>query len=95
MNPTVVQVMTQRGFDLAAAFPKPITDDFIRAADVVITMGCGDACPIYPGRRYLDWDLADPAEQPPEIVAGIADRIETKVRQLLTELGIEPVKDRP
>ena len=93
VNPTVVEVMTQRGFDLAAAFPKPITDDFIRAADVVVTMGCGDACPIYPGRRYLDWDLPDPAEQPPEIVAGIADRIETKVRQLLTELGIEPAKD--
>ena len=93
VNPAVVHVMTQRGFDLGAEFPKPITDDFIRAADVVITMGCGDACPIYPGRRYLDWDLPDPAEQPPEIVAGIADRIETKVRQLLTELGIEPAKD--
>ena len=95
VNPTVVQVMTQRGFDLDAEFPKPITDDFIRAADVVITMGCGDACPIYPGRRYLDWDLPDPAGQVPLVVAGIADRIETKVRQLLTELGIEPVKDRP
>jgi arsenate reductase len=93
VNPTVAKVMTERGFDLAGEFPKPITDDFIRAADVVITMGCGDACPIYPGRRYLDWDLPDPADQTPDVVAGIADRIETKVRQLLTELGIEPAKD--
>lgn len=93
VNPTVAAVMTQRGFDLGAEFPKPITDDFIRAADVVITMGCGDACPIYPGRRYLDWDLPDPAEQSFEEVAEIADRIQTKVHQLLSELGIEPVKD--
>jgi protein-tyrosine-phosphatase/DNA-binding transcriptional ArsR family regulator len=93
VNPTVVEVMTERGFDLGGTFPKPITDDFIRAADVVITMGCGDACPIYPGRRYLDWDLPDPADQTPDVVAGIADRIETKVRQLLTELGIEPAKE--
>lgn len=91
VNPTVVEVMTQRGLDLGSEFPKPITDDFIRAADVVITMGCGDACPIYPGRRYLDWDLPDPADQPHDIVTGIADRIETKVRQLLSELGIEPI----
>ena len=91
VNPTVVEVMTQRGLDLGSEFPKPITDDFIRAADVVITMGCGDACPIYPGRRYLDWDLPDPADQPLDIVAGIADRIETKVRQLLSDLGIEPM----
>ena len=91
VNPTVVEVMTERGLDLGAEFPKPITDDFIRAADVVITMGCGDACPIYPGRRYLDWDLPDPADQPLDIVAGIADRIETKVRQLLSDLGIEPM----
>jgi ArsR family transcriptional regulator len=93
VNPTVVEVMSGRGFDLAGEFPKPITDDFIRAADVVITMGCGDACPIYPGRRYLDWDLPDPANQPSDVVAGIADRIETKTRQLLTELGIEPAKE--
>ncbi len=93
VNPTVVEVMSGRGFDLSGEFPKPITDDFIRAADVVITMGCGDACPIYPGRRYLDWDLPDPANQPPDVVAGIADRIETRIRQLLTELGIEPAKD--
>ena len=93
VNPTVVQVMHDRGFDLGLEFPKPITDDFIRAADVIITMGCGDACPIYPGRRYIDWDLPDPANQPVQAVVGIADRIETKVRQLLAELGIELVKD--
>jgi protein-tyrosine-phosphatase len=93
VNPRVVEMMAGRGFDLAGEFPRPITDDFIRAADVVITMGCGDACPIYPGRRYLDWDLPDPANGTPDVVAGIADRIETKVRQLLTELGIDPAKD--
>jgi arsenate reductase len=93
VNPSAVAAMAEVGIDISAQTPKILTTDAVQASDVVITMGCGDACPIYPGRRYLDWDLPDPADQTPQIVAGIADRIETKVRQLLTELGIEPAKD--
>ena len=93
INPAVREAMLEEGIDLSAEKPKILTTEAVKASDVVVTMGCGDTCPFYPGRRYLDWDLPDPAEQPPEIVAGIADRIETKVRQLLTQLGIEPAKD--
>jgi arsenate reductase (thioredoxin) len=93
INPNVVTAMAELGIDIGKEFPKPMTDEVVEAADAVITMGCGDACPIYPGRRYLDWDLPDPANGTPDVVAGIADRIETKVRQLLTELGIDPAKD--
>jgi len=88
INPAVVEVMSQRGLDLGQEFPKPLTDDVVRAADVVVTMGCGDSCPLYPGKRYLDWDLPDPAGQPVETVRTIADTIEAKVRQLLVDLGI-------
>lgn len=88
INPAVVDLMARRGIDLSEAFPKPLTDEAVRAADVVITMGCGDACPIYPGKRYLDWDVADPAGQPPEVVAGIIADIEGRVRGLLAELGV-------
>ena len=91
VNPAVVHVMTQRGFDLGAEFPKPITDDFIRAADVVITMGCGDACPFYPGKRYLDWELDDPAGKGVESVRPIRDEIKQRILGLLGELGVEPV----
>src|SRR5512132_1153017 len=86
VNPAVVAAMDEWGIDLAREFPKPLTDDFVQAADVVITMGCGDACPIYPGKRYEDWELQDPAGQPVEVVRRIRDDIDTRVQQLLGEL---------
>jgi protein-tyrosine-phosphatase/DNA-binding transcriptional ArsR family regulator len=86
VNPAVVAAMDEWGIDLSREFPKPLTDEFVRAADVVITMGCGDACPIYPGKRYEDWELQDPAGQPVEVVRRIRDDIEGRVQQLLGEL---------
>ncbi|MGH8901427.1 MAG: arsenate reductase ArsC [Egibacteraceae bacterium] len=86
IHPTVTAAMAEIGLDLSKAFPKPLTDEVIRAADVVITMGCGDACPVYPGKRYLDWDVADPAGKPAEQVATIRDDIDRRVRALLAEL---------
>ena len=91
VNPDVVEAMAELGVDLAGAFPKPLTDEVVRAADVVITMGCGDACPFYPGKRYEDWELEDPAGQGVEAVRPIRDEIAERVRALLTSLGIEPV----
>lgn len=88
INPAVIEVMAGMGIDLSHEFPKPLADDAVRAADVVITMGCGDACPIYPGKRYLDWEVDDPAGQPPEVVRRIASDIEGRVRGLLAELGV-------
>lgn len=88
INPVVVELMAARGIDLSREFPKPLSDDAVRAADVVITMGCGDACPFYPGKRYLDWQVDDPAGQPIEVVRGIALDIEQHVRGLLRELGV-------
>ena len=87
VNPTVAAVMAGRGVDLEGEFPKPLTDDVIRAADIVVTMGCGDACPLHPGKRYLDWDLPDPEGQAPEVVGEIADTIQAKVQQLLADIG--------
>ena len=86
INPAVAAAMDEWGIDLAQEFPKPLTDDFVRAADVVITMGCGDACPIYPGKRYQDWELDDPAGQPVEVVRRIRDDLDTRVQALLAEL---------
>jgi protein-tyrosine-phosphatase/DNA-binding transcriptional ArsR family regulator len=86
INPAVAAAMDEWGIDLSREFPKPLTDEFVRAADVVITMGCGDACPIYPGKRYEDWELQDPAGQPVEVVRRIRDDIDTRVQQLLSEL---------
>lgn len=86
INPAVREVMAEVGLDLAREFPKPLTDDVVRAADVVITMGCGDACPVYPGKRYLDWDLTDPAGKTVEQVRPIRDDIDARVRGLLAEL---------
>ena len=86
INPAVIAAMSEIGLDLAGEFPKPLTAGSVRAADVVITMGCGDAYPVYPGKRYLDWDLPDPAGQPVELVRLIRDQIDARVRQLLAEL---------
>jgi arsenate reductase len=86
INPAVVKAMAELGIDLDEEFPKPLTDEVVRAADAVITMGCGDACPIYPGKRYLDWELADPAGQDLETVRAIRDDIDTRVQALLAEL---------
>jgi arsenate reductase (thioredoxin) len=86
LNPAVMAAMDEWGIDLSREFPKPLTDEFVRAADVVITMGCGDACPIYPGKRYEDWELDDPAGQPVEVVRRIRDDVDLRVQALLAEL---------
>jgi arsenate reductase (thioredoxin) len=86
LNPAVVQAMAEIGLDISREFPKPLTTDKLQAADVVITMGCGDACPIYPGKRYEDWDLPDPAGLPLEQVRPIRDAIAIRVQALLSEL---------
>lgn len=85
-NPSVVEVMGEVGVELAGQFPKPVTDKGVRAADVVITMGCGDACPVYPGKRYEDWKVEDPHGKAPEAVRPIRDEIDRRVRALLAEL---------
>ena len=87
LNPAVVEAMSELGLDLGKEFPKPLTDEVVQAADVVITMGCGDACPLYPGKRYLDWELEDPAGQPLATVRRIRDDIQERVRALLAELA--------
>ncbi len=89
LNPAVVQAMSEIGLDLSEAFPKPLTDDVVQAADTVITMGCGDACPVYPGKRYLDWDLTDPADLPIEDVRLVRDQIRANVEAMLETLGVE------
>jgi protein-tyrosine-phosphatase len=86
INPAVVEAMAELGVDMSEAFPKPLTDEVVRAADVVITMGCGDACPIYPGKRYEDWELQDPAGQDLETVRRIRDEIDARVQKLIGEL---------
>ena len=86
LNPAVVEAMAELGIDLRGERPKLLTDEAVRAADAVITMGCGDACPVYPGKRYLDWELADPAEEDLETVRAIRDEIDARVLALLVEL---------
>jgi len=89
VNPLAAQAMSELGVDLANAFPKPLTDEVVRAADVVITMGCGDACPIYPGKRYEDWQVDDPAEAALlDQVRAIRDDIDRRIEQLLAELDV-------
>ncbi len=87
IRPAVVTALDEIGVPLGGEFPKPLTDDVVRAADVVVTMGCGDACPVFPGRRYLDWSVADPAGQPLDRVREIRDDIDARVRGLLGELA--------
>jgi arsenate reductase (thioredoxin) len=86
VNPAVVEAMAELGIDLSEEFPKPLTEEVVRAADAVITMGCGDACPVYPGRRYLDWELPDPAGDSLETVRAIRDEIDARVQTLLAQL---------
>ncbi len=88
VNPVAIEAMRERGIDISREFPKPWTDEIVRAADVVITMGCGDACPIVPGKRYEEWDLPDPAGQDLTAVRPIRDDIERRVRALLDQLGV-------
>lgn len=88
INPTAVAAMAEVGIDIRAEFPKPWTDEVVRAADVVVTMGCGDACPFYPGKRYEDWQLDDPAGQPIEAVRPIRDEIGRRVAALLSSLDV-------
>lgn len=90
VNRAAIEVMAEVGVDIAGEFPQPWSDEIVRAADVVVTMGCGDACPVFPGKRYLDWQLDDPAGRPVEDVRPIRDEIERRVRGLLSELGVEP-----
>jgi protein-tyrosine-phosphatase len=86
INPAVIEAMKEVGVDMSDEFPKPLTDEFVQAADVVITMGCGDACPIYPGKKYEDWELDDPAGQDVAAVRTIRDQIDERVQRLIAEL---------
>jgi arsenate reductase len=87
INPVAVEAMAEAGVDITASRPKVLTEDAVRESDVVITMGCGDACPFYPGKRYEDWQLDDPAGQGLEAVRPIRDEIRRRVEQLVAELG--------
>ena len=90
VNPAVVEVMAELGIDVSKEAPRPMTDGTVRAADVVVTMGCGDACPVYPGKRYEDWVLEDPAGRTAEEIRPIRDEIDRRVRALLSEIVPAP-----
>ena len=94
INPSAVEAMREVGIDIADQRPKVLTTEAVEASDVVITMGCGDACPIFPGKRYLDWALEDPAGKGVESVRPIRDEIETRIRGLLTELQVSSAPSR-
>ncbi|MFX4288377.1 arsenate reductase ArsC [Janibacter sp. G349] len=94
INPAVHEAMLEEGIDLSAERPTILTTDAVQASDVVITMGCGDACPIFPGKRYEDWTLEDPAGQGVEAVRPIRDEIKVRVEGLLTSLGVELAESR-
>jgi protein-tyrosine-phosphatase len=93
INPAAVAVMAEKRIDIAGEQPKRWTDEMVEAADVVVTMGCGDTCPFIPGRRYEDWTLPDPAGQPVDAVRPVRDEIEARVRGLLVSLGVTPTND--
>jgi protein-tyrosine-phosphatase len=86
LNPSVVQILRERGLSVDKEFPKLLTEEDAQAADVIVTMGCGDTCPVYLGKQYVDWELDDPAGQPVEVVRPIVDEIDRRVRDLVTEL---------
>jgi protein-tyrosine-phosphatase len=86
INPAVIEAMAEVGLDLSGEFPKPLTDDAVLGSDVVVTMGCGDACPVYPGKRYLDWELPDPDGKTVEEIRTIRDEIDRRVRGLVGEI---------
>ena len=88
VNPAVIAAKAEVGLDLSKAYPKPLTTEAVEASDVVVTMGCGDACPIFPGKRYLDWELEDPAGKSLDEVRPIRDEIDRRVRGLLADLGV-------
>jgi arsenate reductase len=90
IDPVVVEALAELDIDVTKAFPKPLTDEVVRAADVVVTMGCGDACPIYPGKRYEDWEVDDPAGRGIDFVRRVRDDIDGRVTELLAVLGLEP-----
>jgi arsenate reductase (thioredoxin) len=90
INPAAIAAMAEKGIDITSEHPKRWTDEMVQAADVVVTMGCGDTCPFMPGQRYEDWELPDPAGLPVEGVRPIRDEIERLVRQLLADLGVQP-----
>ena len=98
LNPSVVALLGERGLDPRKEFPKPLTDEVAREADVIVTMGCGDTCPFYPGKRYLDWELDDPAGQPIDVVRPIVEEIDRRTQELLAELlemkGMERMGER-
>jgi arsenate reductase len=91
VNPAVVEAMREAGIDISAEVPKVLTAEAVQASDVVITMGCGDTCPVFPGKRYLDWPLPDPAGQGTAAVRPIRDAIHARVLALLTDLGVPPL----
>lgn len=91
INAAAIEVMRERGIDITGEYPKPWTDQIVRTADVVITMGCGDTCPYFPGKRYENWDLPDPAGRSAEAIRPIRDDIEQRVRNLLAELAINVI----
>jgi arsenate reductase len=93
LNPSVVALLVERGLDPGKEFPKPLTDELAREADVIVTMGCGDTCPVYPGTRYIDWDLEDPAGRSIESVRPIVEAIDRRVRELFTDLLGIPAPD--
>ena len=93
VNPVAIEVMAEKGIDISEEYPKPWTDEIVKAADVVVTMGCGDECPYFPGKRYVDWVLKDPAGQDADVVREVRDEIEQRVVSLLGEIGVSAAVD--